>query len=657
MAELVERLFQSGAAIVAFDVFFPEEERNSADTVLARLHASGIDNAPIDRLLREQRELFDNNLVFSRTLAQHDVVLGFVFYKGSEESKGMLPQPLSLTDHELALQSTIPAASGFTSNIATLQRASQGGFFSLWEEDNIDGVIRRAPMLLRHGDAFYSSLSLEAVRQYYKVDKVDVVFADIGGQWMVEGIALAGLTIPTDPYARALVPYRGKQGSFPYISASDIFSNNGAHSETLNDAIVLIGTTARGLFDLRATPVQSVYPGVEVHANLIAGMLDGSFPVEPSWAPAANLLFLFVAGFILSLILPRLQPVQILIFSSVIGAVLIYLNLWFWTELKLVISLAPGLFLIAVLTLLNMSYGYFLEATGRKRLEGMFGQYVPSKIVEVMSEDPDSYSFEGESRELTVLFSDVRSFTTVSESLPANELKRVLNEFFTPMTKVIFETSGTVDKYVGDMVMAFWGAPVEDALHARHAVEAGLMMQQESKKLREQFKEKGWPQLHIGVGINTGTMNVGDMGSEYRRAYTVLGDSVNLGSRLEGLTKFYRVEVAVGEETWKQTAEHFIYRELDSVRVKGKHDAVRVFEPVCRIEEATDALKNELTQHEQALHAFRHRDWDSAEKLFKTLFSENPEHYLYALYLERIDSLRSMPPGDDWDGVFERTEK
>jgi adenylate cyclase len=300
---------------------------------------------------------------------------------------------------------------------------------------------------------------------------------------------------------------------------------------------------------------------------------------------------------------------------------------------------------------------YLTEARNRRKMQSIFGRYVPPQIVAEMSRHPDEdFAVEGQSRELSVLFCDIRSFTTISESLPADELKQLLNRFFTPMTRVIFEKRGTIDKYVGDMIMAFWGAPVQDPQHPQHAVEAALGMLDQVESLRAEFGERGWPEVRVGIGINTGTMNVGDMGSEFRRAYTVIGDAVNLGSRLEGLTKYYGVSLIISESTAEKLSG-ILLRRLDRVKVKGKNEPVTIFEPVAFVDEVPGDLRQEIEISEQAMDCYFAGEWEKAQALFEKLRSARPECRLYGLYLERIQRLRSQGVAPGWDGVFVHTEK
>ena len=293
----------------------------------------------------------------------------------------------------------------------------------------------------------------------------------------------------------------------------------------------------------------------------------------------------------------------------------------------------------------------------RHRLADMFGQYVPPELVEEMSRHPSNFSFAGESRQLSVLFSDIRGFTALSESLAADELKVLLNRYFTPIMGVIFDHRGTIDKYIGDLVMAFWGAPIEDPDHALHSIQAAMQMLKATEKISAVFVSEGLPAISVGIGINSGLMNVGDMGSKYRRAYTVLGDAVNLASRLESSTKYYGVSLVVGEKTRELALEYFIWRELDLVKVKGKDYSVKVYQPVCSMAESTPELEEELAILGHALASFRKQNFIHAKALFTQLNQQYPNINQYIMYLERIQTLSQAPPAIGWDGSWTRIDK
>ena len=655
VALLVERLAQTGAAVVAFDVMFSEPEANPAMEVASFLKKQGEGSHSLAAELARFEERFDRDRLFAESLSNKEVVLGYTFQPREPQRIGVLPQPLVVANPQVIPQSSLAAMRGYTANLPILVKAAIGsGFFSLIPD--LDGVVRRAPLVARYNDQIFSSLALETLRHFLLVDSISLHTSQISGVETVESVDLAGFgSIPTDADGQMIVPYLGPTGSFPYVSASAVLAGT-APANQMQGAIVLVGTTAPGLFDLRSTPVQAVYPGVEIHANLIDAILGKRFLVQPAWSQGADFVVMMVAGLALALVLPFCAPLWQMLWALVVSVVLVGGNLLLWRQ-GLVLSLAMPLILTGLLATCNLAYGFLVESRSRRQLKGMFGQYVPPQIVQEMSENPQKYSFEGETRELSVLFADIRGFTTLSEALSAGDLKKLLNRYFTPMTRIIFETRGTIDKYVGDMIMAFWGAPVPDEHHAVQAIEAALRMLQETERLQRDFSEEGLPRIAIGIGINTGLMNVGDMGSEFRRAYTVLGDAVNLGSRLEGTTKYYGVGLVVGETTKAVAGEAFVFRELDLVRVKGKAQAIRVYEPVCRQGEAGEALQQELADYHRFLADFRARRWQEARAGFSRLRDGAPDRRLYAIYLERIEALVVDDPGEGWDGVYDRTEK
>jgi adenylate cyclase len=512
-------------------------------------------------------------------------------------------------------------------------------------------------MLIQYGDRYYESLGLATARNLLgSLPIKPLLDGNSRGLGDLEILDVGGALLPVDPELASYIPYRGPYKSFEYISASDVL-NKSIPKDKLEGKIVLIGTTAPGLLDLRATPMGNLYPGVEIHANVIAGILDGTIKQAPLWTQAANLLLVTLLGFGLALLLPFLSPLW-----SSIAAVLVIggvsaLNLYSFAA-GYVLPAASLLSALLFIYLMNIAYGYFVESRGKRQITGLFGQYVPPELVDEMAQDPTSFSMEGESRDLTILFSDVRGFTTISESLDAKTLSEFINAFLTPFTKVIYKNRGTIDKYMGDCIMAFWGAPIKDENHARHGLVSAFEMLKAMDILNEEFKQRGWPPIKVGIGLNSGKVSVGNMGSEIRLAYTVMGDAVNLASRLEGITKEYGAAIIIGDETRKQLPD-LIAREVDKVRVKGKDIAVTIYEPLGFEGQVSTGAMTALPLFEKALKAYREQRWDEAESEFKDLLKKYKEtgEVLYDLYLERIIHLRQDPPGANWDGSFTFTKK
>jgi adenylate cyclase len=661
VANLLDELFDNyGVNLVGFDIVFPEPDESSGLKILQVLGKNEFaNNQEYHQTVSDLEDQLDYDKLLAKSIENKPVIMGYYFNESLSSSgatiTGVLPEPAFSRDTFENKNIISRKAVSYNANIKTIQDAAFGaGHFSPWLDE--DGVVRRVPMLYEFEGDFYETLSLVMVRALLDVKETTPVFEDDyeGDYPSLETLSLEFLSIPVDQHIQALVPYRGKEKSFPYVSASDVIYGR-VKKEILEGAIVLVGTTAPGLFDLRTTPVQKQYPGVEIHANLISGILDETIKHRPAYVDAIEFMQLLLIGILLSLLLPLLTPLWSAFSTLIISTLIISFNIFIWQS-GLVMPLASSIFLVALIFIINMSYGFFIERRSKLQIASTFGQYIPPELIDEMNFNPDSYTLDAENREMTVLFSDVRSFTTISEGLKPEQLSKLMNAYLTPMTKLIHENRGTIDKYIGDAIMAFWGAPVDNPEHARLALKTAMEMLERMEALRLEFKERGWPPLHIGVGLNTGVMSVGNMGSEFRLSYTVLGDAVNLGARLEGLTKSYGVELVVNETT-KQAVPEYVYRELDYVKVKGKDKPVAIYEPVSLEEEISEEEMEEIKRAEDALTAYRQMDWEQAEMLYQKLKQISPSRKLYDVYLERIANFKKHPPNGDWDGVYTFTTK
>ena len=658
LALLMDKLFDKyGAAVVGFDVVFAEKDESSGLRVLEKIGQSQLKgDAQFQAALTQIRPQLEYDRLFADKIKNRNVVLGYYLTnQDGTHISGVLPEPAfpAGTFKDRPVGFTI--WNGYGANLPELQQAAaSGGHFNPLVD--FDGEVRRVPMLVEYGGAYYESLSLAVVRTLLGKPELLPGFAEgdtsgYGGlEWLELDAAGGRLIIPVDADVATFVPYRGKQGSFRYISVADVLHDRVEISQ-IKDKIVLVGTTAPGLLDMRATPVAEVYPGVEIHANMIAGILDQNLKERPAYMIGAEVVWLLLIGITLSFLLPQLSPAKTILVSVFTFAITQGLSLLTWHYGNLLFLVANSLVMIALLFALNVSYGYFIESRTKRQITGLFGQYVPSELVEEMAEHPESVSMEGESREMTILFSDVRGFTTISEGLDPKELTLLMNEFLTPLSRVVYKHRGTIDKYMGDCIMAFWGAPLPDTAHARNAILAGIEMQETLKALQPHFRERGWPEIHVGVGINTGRVSVGNMGSEVRVAYTVMGDAVNLASRLEGITKQYGVDIIVGENT-RNTVTDFTYRELDHVRVKGKDKPVAIYEPVGLATEVDKALQDEIKLFHEVRRLYLRQNWEQAELQLMNLQRMSPDTALYRIYAERVAYFRKNPPAADWDGVF-----
>ena len=651
LGTLIDRLQEEGVVVVAMDMMFPEKEINIVDTIQEELAKKKLGSPALDSVLVQIQPELNNDLKFAKSMAGKDEVLGMTLLPRAETS-GMLPAPMMvLSTNEQQLE--FFTAKGYLSSIPMLQTAAKNaGFINVYADP--DGIIRRVPVLMRYQNNLYPSLAFEAVRLFL-LSNVKLLTANYDNSLQLEAVELGNHVIPTDSFGQVLIPFRGKSYTFTYYSATDVLHKK-LPPNALAGKIVFLGTSATGLGDLRATAIQGVFPGVEIQATIADGILTNNFSYKPAWAIGAEIAITIFLGLILALLFPFFGPRSLTLACIFIPILLIFSNNLLWEKTGLIIFILIPILLTIILALMNMIYGYLFETRKRERIKEMFGQYVPEEHIDEMLKGSGNFGLSGEDREMTVLFADIRNFTSISEPMTALELKDMLNQFFTPMTEIIFKHHGTIDKYIGDLIMAFWGAPLKDKRHAQHAISAALEMQREVDKLKPIFAERGWAEVNIGIGLNSGVMSVGDMGSQFRRNYTVLGDAVNLGSRVEGLTKFYGVKIMVTEATQKNQ-EKFIFRALDRVRVKGKKLGISIYEVIRHRLNAPPELVQEIKISEQALDLYFKQQWDEALQLFDSLHAAHPEVKLYKLYQERIHEFKQNPPPQDWDGVYVHTSK
>ncbi len=649
--------------VIGIDIENPEADTSSGYDTLENLSRTDLKDIPaFAHQLTLLKPKLDYDELLASALKNKPVVLGYRFT--DDQDKGLLPAPIFQVDdlkgrRLLALQST-----GYVANIAKLQQATGiGGFFNA--ELDIDGLLRSSPLVIQYENGFYESLALATARVALGATNVRPQFIagtdrDYGElDSLILNTQPAEKHIPVDDLMKIQIDFRGKGGpdggGYRYISATDVLHKR-VPVEALDQRVVLIGTSAPGLNDLRSVPVSNQFPGVEAHANIIASILDGNFKHKPDYSIGFDFAQVALTGILLIIALSKLKPLPSILFTAVITVSVIWFNFWAYSTQGLILPVATALTLVLALFMFNVAWGYWFEVRINRAMTNLFGEYVAPELVEVMAEDPSHYNMDGEKRVLTILFADVRGFTTISEMLETNDLREFINIYLTAMSEDIRGNKGTLDKYIGDCVMAFWGAPVVLDDHASRAVATALSMLKTADRVNQTFAARGWPPLKIGIGLNTGEVRVGDMGSKIRRAYTVMGDAVNLASRLEGITKQYGVALVVGEMT-RLAAPEFAYRELDRVRVKGKNEPVAIFQPVALVTELDDVTRNALAEWDRALSLFRSQQWDQAEQLVKTLHAQYPDQLLYELYLDQIEHFRLAPPGPDWDGVTTYTTK
>ena len=657
MTTLVERLFdQYGVAALGFDVVFAESDTSSGLATLRQLARRDLAGSrEFQTALKQLAPQLDFDARFAAALAERPVSLGYYFIpEGYGDARtGLLPSPsLPMTAFEPLMPGT-PAV-GYGANLTAFQQAvPTAGFFNMRADE--DGTARRMGLVQPFGDGYYVSLSVSSLQVAFGGDPV-LAGVDrrsiLGREYVSPWLEVGGIRLPLGSDGGVHVPYRAG-APFPYISVADVLSGKAAPDQ-LENRIVLLGSTAPGLADLRVTPFSNAFPGVEIHAHLIAGMLDGTTRVTPPWSDDARLVAVLLLGALLTGVLLRFGPTIGLAAVVALLALLLAAYGAAWTRFMVIPMAAPMLTLLGLYAL-NTAYGFFAATRSKRQITKLFGQYVPPQLAAEMSRNPAHYTMEGQSRDMTVLFSDIRGFTNFSEKLPPAELAEVLNAYLSTMTRIIQQHQGTIDKYIGDAVMAFWNAPVDLADHAARGVATALDMQAALPKLNEDFAARGWPEVKIGIGVNTGRMSVGNMGSEFRMSYTVMGDAVNLGSRLEGITKQYGVGILATQPTVDADPQH-AFMKVDDVRVKGKETPVAIYEPLGPKDGLDEAVRQQAAEFEAAYAAYQKQDWAAAEAALQALNARAPRP-LYDIYLERIAHFREVPPPADWDGVFVYTTK
>lgn len=669
MADLVMKLKKMGASVIVFDIVFAEPDRISPEAIAEKLlQIEGFENA-----LPKLKTLPDNDTLFGLALGEAgNVVTGFSF---TNETTDSTPRQKGIFRGK-DIEKFIPNLRGVSANLKVINKyaAGNGSFFV---STDTDGIIRRVPMLVAHKKdgsnivSTYPSLALETMRvldgeRGGRVITGNPRYADLDpSRFGIEGVQIGqnGRFIPTNARGEFLV-YFAKSSEKWYVPAYQILDQS-YPADQIKDKIVFIGTSAVGLKDIRSTPLDTFVPGVEVHLNIVDQILQENFLSRSIEAEGLEAVVILVIGLFIVIFAPFIGALaQALIVLVLMGGV-IYGGWYAFDAHGMLIDVAyPSITLLA-LFFLSTILMYLRTEQEKRQVRDAFGHYISPDFMKELTKDPDRLELGGEIRELSVMFTDVRSFTTISEGLEPGELIQLMNDFLTPMSDLVMQNRGTIDKYMGDAMMAFWNAPLDDENHARNACIAALGMQKALEPINEDIKrradEKGVNAflLKTGIGINTGSCAVGNMGSRQRFAYSALGDTVNLASRLEGQTKQYDTNIIIGEETWRYVQD-FAALELDLLKVKGKTEPVRVFALLGDAEMgASDEFQKWKTLHEKMIARYRAREFDEAFALAdkcRVLEISNLDA-VYDMYGERATALMKNPPSEDWDGVFEAKTK
>ncbi len=671
MASLVTRLHELGAKVIIFDIVFSEDDRTSPSRYLKTIPAGYQSDAVTQTL----SGLPDNDDLFAASMAKAgNVVTGFTRATAYREDQRIpyLSQPIQVKKSAGGFVDSLEAMLGVSTNLPVFAKASAGnGSFAATPE--LDGLLRRVSLVFRFVDPqgktqeIYPALSTEALRVMQgaktKIQIRDIPADQIGLLGSPYEMKIGDYEIPMNKDGRFYV-YFSKARPDKYIPVWKIM-DKAMDPAAIKDKIVIIGTSAEGLRDIRSTPLDLFVPGSEVHINVMEQILTGSFLLRPEVVVGGELIFVVFTGLLIIFLAPFIGTVFMALFTLALISSFAYASWYsFETHSLLLDPVYPSLCLLT-LFIMSSLLTYIRTESERKHVREAFGFYISPDFMEELTKDPDKLKLGGEVKELTVMFTDIRGFTSISETMTPEALIQLMNDFLTPMSDLVMSNRGTIDKYMGDAMMAFWNAPLDDPRHAHHACMAALKMNKALIPINDALKAKaaqeGKPPVYLeaGIGINTGMASVGNMGSKNRFAYSALGDTVNLSSRLEGQTKQYGVRILLGEKT-RLAAPEFAALELDLIRVKGKREPERIFVLLGDEEMAQgEYFKDWKEKHDKMLECYRAMKWDESRKLADQCrnISKEGMQMFYNVFITRLAEMKANPPKADWGGVFVATSK
>jgi adenylate cyclase len=651
VAQLLDRLFEWNSKAVGFDVLFSEPDRTSPQQAMKYFH--DLDGVTRARLL----QLPSNDDILAQAISRGKVVLGQAGTRTiSEVSSESFPETgvAVLGPDPTAYLFSFP---GLLRNLPQLDRAAAGrGLFTIATER--DGIVRRVPLVMSAEGKLVSALAIDLLRVATGAGAI-LVRSDEAG---VRQIGVANLQLPTDQNGRVWVHFSPHEAT-RYVSAKDVIEGN-VPPQRFSGKMVLIGTSAIGLLDIKTTPVHAAMPGVEIHAQVLEAALTGSLLNAPSYSTTIEIIAAIGLGMTLALLAPLVSAV-VLFFVAVIGITAISAVSWtLYSKQQLLIDATFPVIVAAAVYISLVLIGYFREQVDRRRIRVAFSQYLSPNLVEQLANSPQDLVLGGEERDMTFLFSDVRGFTSIAETFGNDPkgLTTLMNRFLTPLTNAILAHRGTIDKYMGDAIMAFWNAPLDNPNHEIDACHSALEMLYRVDALNQEREREAsaagahFVPIKVGIGINTGRCVVGNMGSELRFQYTVMGDSVNLASRLEGQTALHGVSLLIGSKTARAVSDDFAVLQVDSILVKGKSDPEVIYTIVGRGDVAiTNEFQSLRSDWDQLLSRYRSRDWSGASEIIdqcRSLCGKFGLSELVALYEDRIKQFIIVPPPEDWDGIF-----
>ncbi|HEY8963919.1 MAG TPA: adenylate/guanylate cyclase domain-containing protein [Alphaproteobacteria bacterium] len=672
LAQLPLKLKEMGAASIAFDMVFAEPDRTSPPLLAKRLKDPSAEAAR-----NVLSSMPDNDEIFAKAIAQTgNVVMGFVGTESGNEGKvpstirGMVISPKA---RDILIKNAY-FSSGVATSLPILEKAAAGnGSFSV--NTNLDGIVRTVPLIVRAEDKdgnmqLYPSLALEALR--VAAGKASIIVSEtkarnksgLEGFESAINVKVGNIILPADSEGRMWVYYTPRKMG-RYISAWKVMAGQ-IDPSIIKGRFAFIGTSAEGLKDIRSSPLDLFIPGVEMHVNVVEQALQGKYTVRPAYAMGIEACFIFITGLAIIFLAPFINLVLLLVVVMLLIVSAVTISAYSYEHFGLLIDPVYPSLAVMVMFVLSSLLSYLKAEYERREIRGAFGLYISPDFMTELTKNPDKLQLGGEIKNLTIMFTDIRNFTTISEAMTPQVLINTMNDFLTPMSDEVMKTRGTIDKYMGDAMMAFWNAPLDVDNHEREALRAALAMRGVLAPINEQMKilaekeNRPFYPLNCGIGINTGPCAVGNMGSKQRFAYSVLGDACNLASRLEGQTKTYGVNILLGEATAKNVAD-FALMEVDYIQVKGKTEPVRIYTALGdeNMGQGLDFHQWQAT-HDAFLHAYRNAEFDDALGHIKSCRAMDREDRLgdYYMVMEmRIKDFQKNTPPQNWDGVYAATGK
>jgi len=663
LAKMNDRLTDAGVAVIAYDVIFAEEDRTSPKNMIDVLKSNP---AAIEDSFANITNLKDHDTIFAESFARTRVVAG-MFLLGYKTA--LIPAPRSGFSFSGASPiKNLESYQGVNTAIPELYAAASGSGSVSFQPDG-DGVVRTAPLVGRVGDRIYPSLSMEALRVAQEASTYIIKSSDASNEWGggddkapdMAALRVGNFEIPTTKDGKVLIYYTEPTDA-RLIPAWKILSDapeDRDWEELLSGHIVFVGTSSEGLKDIITTPFRGGEPGVLAHAQVVEQVLEGKFINKPYWIDVIELFVILFFGTLTTLILPKLSAIRGVVLISLLGSIMYWASYIAFTRYNYMFDAVYPLFAMMVIYALITLVSFYLSEVERSRIRGAFSLYLSPKMVKQVNENPDMLKLGGDEREISMLFLDIRSFSKISESMRPQDITVFLNKFLTPMTEILQAHEATIDKYIGDSIVAFWNAPMEDPQHEKNAARAVIEMQEKLISLNTQYQNQSefkWPEeVRIGIGINTGICCVGNLGSKQRFSYSMIGDAANVASRIEGQTKLYKVSALFGWDTAK-ALDGFAVLEADTVAVVGRKtpETIYMLAGDEKIAETSD-FQTYKDSHDKFLDLYRSRDWTGAKRLIPDLTelakTYNLEGY-YGTLKERLELYEKSPPEPDWNGVF-----